>query len=73
MSWVCFGYGNLQFKDDHNNSVNSLWDQRSYDSNAFPNGILWLLNDWDPNSIIDVNLAEFRAIVNPSYAVTMNF
>lgn len=41
---VCFGYGNLQFRDDNGNIVNSLWDQRSYDSQTFPNGIPWLLN-----------------------------
>lgn len=25
---VCLGYGNLQFKDDNDNVVNSLWDER---------------------------------------------
>ena len=41
---VCLSYGNLQFRDDNGNVVNSLWDQRSYDSQTFPNGIPWLLN-----------------------------
>ncbi len=63
----CFGYGNLQFKDDHDNTVNSLWDERFYDSDLFPDGIPWLLNNWDPNSVIDANLADFQAIVNDSF------
>jgi len=41
---ACFGYGNSQFKDDNGNVANSLWDQRSYDSDYFPDGIPWLLN-----------------------------
>ncbi|HUT31344.1 MAG TPA: right-handed parallel beta-helix repeat-containing protein [Sedimentisphaerales bacterium] len=67
LSCVCFGYGNLQFKDDHDNTVNNLWDERSYDSNSFPDGIPWLLNDWDPCSVIDANLAEFQAIVSDAF------
>lgn len=42
---LCLGYGNLQFKDaSGTNIVNSLWDERQYNSAAFPNGIPWLLN-----------------------------
>ena len=59
---LCFGYGNLQFKDDQGNTVNSLWDERSYNSDTFPDGIPWLLNDWDPCSVIDINLSEFELI-----------
>ena len=65
-----FGYGNLQFRDANSNVVNSVWDERSYNSATFPDGIPWLLNSQGTtgSTISDVTLAELSDIVSSAFA-----
>ena len=66
---VCSGYGNLQFRDDNGNVVNSLWDQRSYESEIFPDGIPWLLNR--ETAVFPIYSCEqiLTDLFDPSYGV----
>lgn len=68
---LCFGYGNLQFFDAHTNIVNTLWDERQYNSTAFSNGIPWLLNTngLASSTLPDVTPGQLQYIVSNAFLV----
>jgi hypothetical protein len=64
---ICHGYGNLQFIDENGIVVNSLWDQRSYDSAGFPDGIPWLLDEEGTRGAIDIDIDVLKDLVNAAF------
>jgi len=66
---VCFSYGNLQFKDAHTNIVNTLWDERLYNSTTFSNGVPWMLNTNGiaSSTLSNMTPSQFEGIVSNSF------
>ncbi len=66
---AAWGYGNLQFRDARTNIVNTLWNQREYDSATFSNGIPWMIStNFTASTLSGLNSSQFRGIVSNSFA-----